>query len=177
MSPLAATMILAWFAILLLALAMSGLLRQITLLRATLERGAVGSENFLVGSRLPEYLRQNSEPRPTIFVFLEGSCSSCIGLVATINEYASIWSQGVRFAAIVSETDPSLMNLSSEVEILVHPEAQKDLHVQLVPFAIMCGEDGVIVSAEPVGSTDRFDLWFRAATVKVKGGAKYDSAV
>ena len=144
----AAAVVMAWVTIALLALAMSGLLRQIRALEAdlSLRRVTVGPA---LGSPAPS-LDGVGWQNPTLLLFAEAGCPTCH---ATLSEFATAAesSDGLAFVAVFRGEANGFR--SPQVRVL---EAQDvsfaDYRVPLTPFAIAVSARGTVADAAAIGS-------------------------
>jgi hypothetical protein len=165
MSVQTTALILAWVAIGLLGLAMSGLVRQIHALAAG-QRVAGFALGPAIGSPAPE-LGGNGKvwTRPTALLFVDDNCPSCAELLpefATLAESTN----GAGFAAVFPGSATGFT--SSVVQALEGQEAAFErFRIPATPFGVVVGADGLVVAAEPIGSAAAL----RALVERVKGGA------
>jgi thiol-disulfide isomerase/thioredoxin len=149
----ASAIILAWVAILLLAFAMSGLLRQVHSLFALLQGGqtAVGPA---LGSRAPRLDGLDGEAgwlQPTILIFADSNCPSCERILSELPDLAEAHSGSLQFAAVFAKdsngfTHPHILVLTRE------STAFSDFRVTATPFAVAVTTNGRIAGTGLVGS-------------------------
>jgi len=148
MSFQTSALIVTWTALLLLALVVSGLVRQVH----TLSAGGVRRQDRLgprPGSPVPELGRLDVRP-PAVLLFLSEECRTC----------AAVLDEAGRLAA---PDEPELHAVyAGAVPAGPRPPAvavhgwQADLFERydavVTPFAVVVGRDGRVARSEPVGS-------------------------
>jgi hypothetical protein len=144
-------LILAWLAILVLALAMAGLLNQVrSLSSGRAGRAAVGPP---VGAEAPPLWPdgRSFEEAHTIALFLDPECESCVRSLRLADELAAVNNRNMRFVAVYRAGVGG--HGASHVELLDHAgEAFARYGVPLTPFGVVIGKDRRIVGAAPLGS-------------------------
>ena len=150
MSFQTSALILSWIAILLLALVVSGLVRQVHALSA----GAVGrpgSVGLRPGSPAPRF-RDLAPPSPAtlVLLFLDSGCATCDHLLDEANE--QIQQTDAVFRVLYRQTVPPH---AADLPMTVLGE-QADLFDRYdaiaTPFAVVIDATGHIRRSEPVGS-------------------------
>ncbi|HEU5108441.1 MAG TPA: hypothetical protein VFT95_07770 [Micromonosporaceae bacterium] len=144
-------LILAWLAILVLALAMAGLLHQVRALSSgRTVRATVGPP---VGAEAPPLWpdgRSFAEVH-TIALFLDPECESCVRSLRMADELAAVNNRDTRFVAVYRDGVGG--HGASHVELLDHAsEAFSRYRVPLTPFGVVIGKNRRIVGAAPLGS-------------------------
>jgi hypothetical protein len=147
----ATALLLAWVAIVLLAFAMSGLLRQVHALTtgAAQTRPQVGPA---VGSQAPAVLLDgNGSSRPSALLFVDGHCETCGEILPEIERIAR--AEGTpRLALLFPDTAQTVRG--GAVKVFQHQAALFDrFRIPATPFGVMVGTDGTVIAAEPIGST------------------------
>lgn len=142
-------LVLAWVAILLLALGMSGLMRQLHQL------GNPHSAEPLIGPLIGATLANLNETvirpgRESVILFAEASCDSCEAVLPALGTIARTLPD-TSFAIVLPNTGrPS----NSPSDVTVH-ENRLDLfelvQVPATPFAVALDENGVVKAASMVG--------------------------
>ncbi|WP_067458309.1 hypothetical protein [Actinomadura macra] len=146
MSFQTSALLLSWAAILLLALVVAGLVRQVhALSQAAPARGAHGTTALgpAAGTRAPAFDRLG----PGLLLFVDSECGVCTDVLATAGEL------GGPLHAIFSGAAPGTpfpgTVLDGERDGLF-----ADYGVPATPFAVLVGEDGRVRASEPVGSPE-----------------------
>lgn len=134
-------LLLSWVAILLLALVVAGLVRQV----AALTRGATAPSVLgpAPGTPAPAFDRLG----PGLLLFLDRDCGVCTDVLAAAESLDR--PVQVAFAGAPAATSP---------ELTVHADEQDGLFaaydVPATPFAVLIDPGGRVRAAEPVGSPD-----------------------
>lgn len=152
MSFLASALIVTWVAILLLALVVSGLVRQVH----GLTSGAAGSAEALgprPGTRAPEYPRLAASATGTlVLLFLSEDCRSCAEVFhETVRLSTGAAAAGVLPRALYrTALDPPP---AAPFPVLTGAARLFDAYdVPVTPFAVMVDADGRVRRSVPVGS-------------------------
>ncbi|MFC4912757.1 hypothetical protein [Actinomadura gamaensis] len=142
MSFQTSALLLSWVAILLLALVVAGLVRQVHALagpgRVTAARPAPGPKR---GAVAPGFGRLG----PGLVLFLDRDCGVCEDVLAAAEPPLRAVFAGPAPAAV-----------APDVTVLAHEGAGlfEDYRVSATPFAVVLTEDGRIGAAAPVGSPE-----------------------
>jgi hypothetical protein len=143
-------LILAWLAIALLALAMSGLVRQVRAL-STQPRGGRLQQSPLVGSAAPE-LPGQGWTRPTVLLFVAADCDVCKARLADLEALAAANGEAVACAAVFAGEPNGFA--SSRVKVLGHQRSAFDrFRVPITPFGVVVTARGIVSYVAPVGSS------------------------
>ena len=175
MSFMESAVLLAWVALVLLALGLAGLLRQVTLLTRGQAGGTANasgtprSTRDLVGFRLPERgdlagLAESGAHR-TVAVFVSPGCSSCAVTLAGLAEVPDVRAGSVGLVAVsTGSCDPALENLAGVGRCIGQGRAlMEQLHVPATPYLVAVDHGGTIVAASlPQQDTD-LTAWVRQA--------------
>lgn len=143
-------LLLAWLAILLLGLAMSGILRQLNALttgsaQGRLQIGPVaGSAAPLIDGILEEWVR------PSILLFIDANCSSCAQVLPEFERLAAA-GEGRDFIALFRAGSNGFANRFVRV-LQNQSSAFAHFRVPATPFGVAVGSTGKILGAAPVGS-------------------------
>ena len=154
MSFQTSALILAWVAIALLGLALSGLLRQLHAFRQNLMPPSfdVGPR---VGTRAQALEAAVADTQTTVVVFADRGCASCEHVLERVEELAAReWELAFKVAF------PGDANgfRSSRVETLVEQAALfEELRIPATPYAVATGPEGAIVAVGPLGSPAMLD--------------------
>lgn len=143
-------LILAWVAIMILAFAMAGILRQVHILTAAVSGGRtlVGPP---LGTAAPSLDGVDAWTRSTIAVFVEATCSNCASVLSEFVRLAQAREEGVDFMAIFAEDSNGLQ--SPHVRVLGgQVKAFHDFHIPVTPFGVAIVSGGTVVAASPIGS-------------------------
>lgn len=151
MSFTTSALIVSWVAILLLALVVSGLVRQVHALTSGAAAGGPAQLGLRNGSRAPEHATlAGGEDGTMVLLFLSEDCRSC----------AEVFDQTVRLAALATEARvlPRALyrgDVARQAPFPVHADANQlfDAYaVPLTPFAVIVEQDGRVRRSAPVGS-------------------------
>lgn len=148
MSFQSAALLVAWFAITLLAFAMSGLLRQIRSLESavTLRRVTIGPT---LGAPAPE-LDGHAWDRRTVLLFVDADCNACERALSELGETAD----GLTELDLVALFRDRPNGIAGEYVRTLASQgiAFSDYRVPLTPFAITVSSKGTIADASAVGA-------------------------
>jgi hypothetical protein len=173
MSFLESAVLLAWVALVLLALGLAGLLRQVT----TLSRGQAGgagapggaprSTRDLVGFRLPAHgdLAALVEPgaHRTVAVFVSPACSSCAVTLSGLAAVPDVRAGSVGLVAVsTGSCDPALDNLAGVGRCIGQGRGlMEQLHVPATPYLMAVDDGGTIVAATLPDQDTDLSAWVR----------------
>lgn len=150
MSFTTAAVVLAWVAITLLGLALSGLMRQIHLLRAAHGSHGVVPVGLPAGTRAPTVEEIGPWDYPAVLLFVRDGCPSCVRVLPIFNQLAA-HHRHLRFA-VVSSDGAAIERAASSTLIRDHDgELFSTFQIPAAPYAVGV-RDGVITAASPVGS-------------------------
>lgn len=158
--------IVTWLMIGLLALAMSGLLRQIKLLSNRIEGGAGSHRVYpMVGRPFPEFEADSATQigwrRPALIVFVTRDCDVCSQRLAELSRLAEKDGSGVDYGAVFSG-DPDGVRSPALRVFAKRPHMFEELGIRVTPFGVVI-VNGRIANAQPVGSRDELKELIRAA--------------
>lgn len=161
-----AALALSWLAILVLAMGMSGLLRQIEMIKA---RGVTPGSGVGLrpGNRAPSVPETNG--KPSLLVFAEGQCDSCSSLLPELQTLA-VALEGDIDIVLLMRGPAAEIDLPPNVQVSFNPQAFRDFRVSLVPAAVGVSRDGIVISAEPVGNPARFRSFVSSFQTVALGG-------
>jgi thiol-disulfide isomerase/thioredoxin len=153
MSFQTSAIVLAWVAIAILAFALSGLLRQLHLIRATLDpqrRVTLGPPRGIVAPPVDGAGRDGWR-RPTVLLFMDSGCQTCQAIQTELEELSA--RDDVDFVAVFAgEADG---HVPERVTLVTgEPDAFKQFNVSFTPFAVAVDSDGRVAAAQPLGSVD-----------------------
>lgn len=163
MSFMQSAVLLAWVAIVLLALGYAGLLRQVTLLTrgqagggtatSAASTGSPRSTRDLVGFRLPAHgdLPDLVEPgaHRTAVVFVSPGCSSCAITLTGLTQVPDVQDGSVALVAVsTGSCEPALDNLAGTGRCIAQGRPLLEaLHVPATPYLMALDGAGTIVAA------------------------------
>ena len=162
--------LLTWVVILLLALALSGLLRQVHVLSAALTpRRAI--TNPAIGATIPALGRiassNNGSSLAAAFLFVDNHCASCSSLLARLGELTELPHE-MRLVAMFPDEPNAEMPAPSFVEVIgKQQELFRDLSISMTPYAVAVAADGRVIDSEPVGSAELLEEFLLRARERV----------
>lgn len=139
-----AALILAWLAIVVLALGFAALLQQLRTLQAAL-RLPPGARAGLPESA--RSLRPVTTSRRYVFTADQG-CSICAEVLPEFRELAAKYAGTAEFAVLAASGD---YPRSAGVDVLVDAQAYRDLAPSWSPGIVVIAADGTVVEAVPGG--------------------------
>jgi hypothetical protein len=141
-------LLLAWVAILLLALVVSGLIRQVHELTRGPQTPGLG---LPVGMAAPDLDRLGSADLPTLLLFLSADCGVCPGV---LNEAAVLAHEdGNPAVQAVYAGAPGDTSVADHVRVHGDQATLFDTYqVPATPFAVLVDQAGRISASAPVGS-------------------------
>ena len=175
MSFQTSALLLSWVAILLLALVVSGLVRQVhALTRGTLPGAALPRVGPVVGGPAPRFDALAPDvPGPLLLMFAGEGCRTCTTLLPEAAERAG---PGLTIRVCYPGPVPADAPPPGGAIATVHgDEAELFRLYQVVatPYAVLVGVDGRVAESLPVGSADALHgLLDRAAGKPVGKGAR-----
>ncbi|MFI6822715.1 hypothetical protein ACIBJE_17440 [Micromonospora sp. NPDC050187] len=152
MSFQTSALILSWIAILLLALVVSGLVRQVHALSSGMVQHPPQSVGLRPGAPAPGFA-QLAPARPTVplvLLFLDPECGTC-GEVLT-EATGRVDRGGLEFRALYRDSTPAR---AGELPVTVlggQAELFERYDVLVTPFATVVDRAGRVLRAEPIGS-------------------------
>lgn len=147
MSFQTSALIVTWAALLLLALVVSGLVRQVHALSSGGVRRA-GRLGPRPGTPAPHVDRLDVRP-PAVLLFLSEDCHTC---AAVLEQAGRLDSAGFALHALYADAAPAGAQAPS---VTVHgwqAEAFERYDAVVTPFAVAVGRDGRVERSEPIGS-------------------------
>lgn len=156
-------LILSWVAILLLALVVSGLVRQVhALTTGTASRGEpVG---LRPGSAAPEFRRLAPQrPQPMVLLFLDSGCRTCSEVLEEATRHVPL--EGVTLRVLFRGEAPESTLLpvyGGEAALFERYDAVA------TPFAVVVDPGGTVVRSEPMGSRSTFRALLNQLTGRVE---------
>lgn len=147
-------LILAWVAILVLALAMSGLMRHVQ----ALSTGRVVQEQIgpPIGSKAPplplgDEGERSATTTTTVALFLDRSCEVCERSLRLASELAVVTKDRLHFLALFPTDGNGLGQGGIEV-VENAQDAFVRYAIPVTPFGVVIGVDGRVTQASPLGS-------------------------
>jgi hypothetical protein len=146
MSFTTTALLLTWVALVLLALVVAGLVRQVHHLTQGPRTRDVGPS---AGTAAPGLDRLAAEPgQPTLLLFLEQDCPACQDVFAEALTLTGGPPTRAVFAGDAPAADPP-----PALRILANQDALFQAYrIPATPFGVVVGADGRVRTAEPVGS-------------------------
>lgn len=142
-------LLLTWVALAVLALAMSGLLRQVRDLQMrTSSRLAIGPER---GQSLAEFEEVGSIVKNGVAIFVDSSCLSCRQILPELADAAAT-SNGLRYWVLFRDqntedfTAPHVTVLSRQGPLF------ERLRISVTPLGVAVDSEGRVIDAKPIGS-------------------------
>lgn len=183
MSFLESAVLLAWVALVLLALGLAGLLRQVTVLTRGQAGQAAGtgraagsprSTRDLIGFRLPAHgdLASLVEPgaHRTVVTFVSPGCSSCAVTLAGLTEVPDVRNGSVALVAVsTGSCDPAVDALAGTGRCLAQGRALlEQLHVPATPYLVAVDGAGTIVAAALPDQDTDLTAWVRGTRGSIR---------
>ena len=186
MSFTTSALVLAWVAIVLLALGLAGLLRQVALLTRQLETGASAAPGpaggpllagrgprttrELVGFRAPADVVDrvlHEGAHRTLVAFVSPSCSSCSLTLRTLaaDEMVAAGSVGLTLVS-TGACEPGLADAAGAARITCLPQGRElmdRLAVPATPYLVALDERGTLVAALLPDEDTDIPAWVRSA--------------
>lgn len=166
----AAVLILAWMAIVALAFAMAGLLRQVHVLTVALggERVGIGVPPPIFAPLLDGLTGKDGWNAPAVLLFAEASCPKCEEVLTQLSRIAQSDEGALQFAALFPDANAG----GDNHDLFVLPNQAsvfRELGVAATPFGVAIDKEGVIVARAPVGSREALEQFVDTARRVVTG--------
>jgi hypothetical protein len=153
MSFQTSALLLAWVAIAVLAFALSGLLRQLHLIRTALDpqrRVTLGPPRGIVAPAI-DGVGRDGWHRPTVLLFMDTDCTTCRTIQAELGGLAD--REDLDFVAVFAGDADG--QIPERVQLVTaEPEAFRRFNVSYTPFAVALDQDGRVAAGQPLGSVD-----------------------
>jgi hypothetical protein len=153
MSFYGSALLLAWVAIVLLGLTVSGLVRQVHALRSGHQPERLEAD-LVTGTQAPivDGLAWDRQ-RTNVLLFVDASCHSCAQVLPYLDTLARERSGDIAFAALFAAHDGDFR--TDHVRVLTRQaRAFERYQVPLTPFGVKVSPEGVLIAAAPVGSNE-----------------------
>lgn len=151
-------LVLAWGAIVVMALAMSGILRQLSVLETTLNLRLSGPHRGGAEGKLVRLPRMNldtilEENRLTCLLFVEPSCGPCVSLLQRLPSLMDEYNDTVGLVVVPLAGRVTVND--ARVRVSQEAAAVADwVHVTATPFGALIRPDGAVLRARPLGSLE-----------------------
>lgn len=167
MSVEATAVVLAWVAIVMLAFAMAGMLRQLKTLTELVGSRSGPAPGSQRGQRIPDELlaglTSNGSQREQILAFMDQNCPGCTAIAPALERLAA---EGAVDVHLVFR-DKAKGVPSGRVSVLEGMGSAFDrLQIPATPFALRISNGGNITDAAAIGSTDRLRAFIDHDTQK-----------
>jgi hypothetical protein len=143
---------LAWVTILLLAFAMSGLLRQVHAILRAIQGGRslmAGPATGLVAPRLP----QLNGARQSVLLFVEHSCPSCREAIQALAHAEAKVPDDRTYLVLYRGPAPEVAADSSQLTVVPNASSAFDaMNIAVTPTAVVLDERRRVVTSAAVGS-------------------------
>jgi hypothetical protein len=149
MSVVEAAVIAAWIVIVVMALALAGVVRQ---LRELHERLAVGSLAQHAGRTVPEVLRPRPPARASLVLSVEEGCQVCAEVAPAFAEAARRGDGAQVDFVVLSATASPRWPASERVRTVIDAGVRRAVGVPWTPALLTIGPDGGIDNVDPAGS-------------------------
>lgn len=156
MSLETSALLLSWLVILMLALAMAGVIRQLRIVSMAVGGMAVSPSASLEGLRLPEDLRRamNGMAAGATLIFMDSACQSCASILPQVQQ-SSREDGNRRLKIVFRGSAPDWV--AGEPQVFDQMgTAFEALQIPATPFAVDIDEAGGVARAAPVGSEQAF---------------------
>lgn len=168
MNAYAAFLILAWIAIILLAFAMSGLMRQLhDMTRHQNSRGlSLGLAPGTLATYLPD--KQHFSQARRLMIFADTDCESCQSIVPLFDDLVDSLPEEHEGIVITRNSAKGFSSLR-KTRVVADPVAFDYFNIPFVPVAVAM-RDGEILTTQAVGSEELLRAFFeqpRSAERKV----------
>lgn len=145
-------LLLAWVAIVLLALAMSGLLRQVHALTEALQGGRRTAVGPAAGTVVPKLAGLDGVAR-SLLLFVEPACPACDRALERLVTAARNGSDSVGYL-VVYRGDATAVQDTAVTTITHADRVFSDLGVTVTPTAVALDERRTVIASAPVGSPE-----------------------
>jgi hypothetical protein len=146
-------LLLAWVAIVLLAFAMSGLLRQVHALTQAMQRGRTLAGGPTTGMTAPK-IGDADGARRSVLLFVDHGCSSCDEAIATLARERQANSHDDAYVVLYRNA-PNGGPPPPDVTVVPHAARLfDDLNVVVTPTLVVLDERRQVIASAPVGSRD-----------------------
>jgi hypothetical protein len=151
MSFYGSALLLAWVAIVLLGLTVSGLVRQVHALSSGHQPERL-EVDLLTGTQAPTvdglvWDRQ----RTNVLLFVDASCHSCAQVLPYLDTLSEETTSDTAFTALFVGHDGGFR--TDHVRVLTRQaSAFEQYQVPLTPFGVKVSSEGVLIAAAPIGS-------------------------
>lgn len=144
-------LLLSWVAIVLLALVVAGLVRQVhQLSRGGVARTSTGQVGVTPGSRAPHADELLAEGHETLLLFLSPDCRTCTEVLAEAESWTKQAAHAPRVRAVYADTAPTT---ATTVPVTDHrPDLFTSYDAIATPFAVIVDTTGRVARSEPLGS-------------------------
>ncbi|WP_062213545.1 hypothetical protein [Streptomyces sp. NBRC 109706] len=149
--------LVSWIAVALLALVVSGLVRQVHQLAKGGVARSTGQLGVTPGSPAPHADDLLAEGQDTLLLFLSAECRTCAEVLARADEFAGgPAAEALRVRAVYAGAAPA--GAGTEVPVTDHrPDLFTAYDAIATPFAVLVGAGGRVVRSEPLGSAAALD--------------------
>ncbi len=148
----ASAMVLTWLAILFLALAVAGLIRQVRILARSLPESRISFH----AARGAEFAARSAR----LVLFLDTECRTCDALEPDLKELIQLPQPEIVLAFKGSAVWPWLTESTTGnghgTNPVIVPEARvlfEKFHVRLLPYLVALDRDDRVLAAQPIGSS------------------------
>jgi hypothetical protein len=150
MSFQTSALLLTWIAILILAFALSGLLRQLHLIRLALDPQRRVTLGPARGIQAPpvDGVGTAGWTRPTVLLFMAADCPVCSAIQ---DELESVAADGLELVAVFAGEAEGTFPDGIEI-VAGDPEAFRKFNISFTPFAVAVDGDGRVAASQPLGS-------------------------
>lgn len=153
--------LISWLGIILLALVVAGLLRQVHALQGGKRTVVIGPQPGDSAPILPFVDMGTRTER--VFLFVDTACRTCASALRLLDKSAESF-QDKEFIAVFrngAQTD-----LVSARHVSNQSAAFEQFHVPVTPFAVVVSEEGLVKRAGPIGSPAMYESVVISALTK-----------
>jgi hypothetical protein len=154
MDALVAAVVLAWLALIVLAFAMAGLLRQLRDIQAGIARPVTQAPGIAPVSReIPESLRPRGTTTYSVVLLVDENCPLCAEVAPVFEQVAAAGSLVLTFV-VLGRVRSESYEQDGRIEYVADAGAYHRLDPGWRPAVLAVDSQGRVVAAEPAGSEE-----------------------
>ncbi len=158
-------LVATWIAIVLLALAMSGIVRQLRVLTFAMGQGRVGPTSLL-GRVVPHLRTERGDGwrpnKPSVLLFATSECDVCRDRLRELEAVARRDRGKIAFGAVFKDAPEGFGSDTLQV-LAENGDAFEELGLPVTPFGIVVSTEGRVAYARAAGSSAAIEELVRAA--------------